>query len=1294
MAERPRTSSALRWFLLQLPLWSLLILLVAVALLVVLLRFLLPQLDQLRPELEARLNQQLPFELSSQQLAASLHRIDPRFGVHDLALTRNGETFLQLNTLDVELDTAASLIALAPRMKEVRLQELTLRLQETEQAGWQLAGWAPRAQASSQLSSPAVDPTAKEIFAWLEWLLVQGELDFTDIHIQLTSLEGQTFNFEAPHLNYRRWQGGRQLDFQLGIEGQPERSRLVVTLDAEFFNWKETQMAIWLHLDALQLADWSFLWPKAWKEFPGQPQGRLDLQAWLTWAEGGVSFEVRGSEAELDFPSEQLHLEDFAASLSGQDTAWQLDWQLDQLSWSGQRFAGLEGQLDYQDKHWRLGFKSLPLEALSSALSQVDKVPPRLVDLLQDLQPRGDLNEVHLEWGQQPWQLTSRLEGVAVNAWSAAPAVEDLDAWLGVTATQGEVIFNAQPLTLHFPSLYSQPFALDAGEGHVSWSLAEDGVWVQGQALKARLPLVKEQGDSLVSGEFSLQLSDLDQRFYLNLGLAPTQVVAHQQLVPDRLLPAALHSWLGEALDTGQLEQAGFIFAGSLQPDAEPSYQVQVDFSQTQLAFDPAWPELQQLGGWFRMDQGLVAGQVGEGQLLEAQLDQAEFVTRWQPLGQRLDLSADFTSDLSQLTALTQLSPLETWLPEPLQAWSYQGAGQGRLQLSLPFYDQPEDLRIQLDLNIDQGQVYLSQADLPLKELTGQIHFSLDQGLAGSQLEGQLWQEPFKASVEGANNRLLFSGQVAVDSLFTWLDWPDIPWVTGQTEVHGDWLLNPLDELQLTSSLQGVEVDLLGLVQKPSEKSKPLRLHLDFDEKLPWSLRLDDQLAAEGRLAQPEQGIGVAFADQAVQAPQLPGIEGVHLDIGLEQLDLAQWKELADDMKPEIEIGSEQALAVPDFNAWPAPLRQVTARVSEARWQNKALGPLYLRINSLTPGLYAELVTEAVIGEASWLQGDQPIELDLLRLKLPAAATREEKLLVPPRLPGSRRLEKQVNWPQKDPWRRLDPEPWPDVNWRLANLQRGVQHLGQWQGWLRTSKNQLDLVLSEGQVGESKVQADLTWMLEPQPKTQLQVQIEGENIAPALSSVTASKAPVVSGKHHLKGEFSWPGSPIAFYLAALEGDFELLLENGYFPETQGAALGASRVLGLMNLDQLLRRLRLDFSDVTSDGISFDRLEASHRLEDGYLRSKTPTLMQSSATRVRLKGEVDLLEETLDQELRITLPVGQTLPLSAVVLGAPQIGAALWLGQKLVGQFFDTRREALYEVQGPISGPEVKLKQLR
>ncbi len=81
-------------------------------------------------------------------------------------------------------------------------------------------------------------------------------------------------------------------------------------------------------------------------------------------------------------------------------------------------------------------------------------------------------------------------------------------------------------------------------------------------------------------------------------------------------------------------------------------------------------------------------------------------------------------------------------------------------------------------------------------------------------------------------------------------------------------------------------------------------------------------------------------------------------------------------------------------------------------------------------------------------------------------------------------------------------------------------------------------------------------------------------------------------------DFSWPGNPAQFEMANVSGtldfswrDGRLLFERGDNP--------FMRTLGLMNFDEVLRRIRLDFKDLYQSGLAFDRFKGMIELGAGF-----------------------------------------------------------------------------------------------
>lgn len=61
----------------------------------------------------------------------------------------------------------------------------------------------------------------------------------------------------------------------------------------------------------------------------------------------------------------------------------------------------------------------------------------------------------------------------------------------------------------------------------------------------------------------------------------------------------------------------------------------------------------------------------------------------------------------------------------------------------------------------------------------------------------------------------------------------------------------------------------------------------------------------------------------------------------------------------------------------------------------------------------------------------------------------------------------------------------------------------------------------------------------------------------------------------VQGQLAWDGTPLGINMASLTGTVRLKLESGTLQKLEGGA-GALKLFGILNMEALTRRLRLDF----------------------------------------------------------------------------------------------------------------------
>jgi uncharacterized protein YhdP len=169
----------------------------------------------------------------------------------------------------------------------------------------------------------------------------------------------------------------------------------------------------------------------------------------------------------------------------------------------------------------------------------------------------------------------------------------------------------------------------------------------------------------------------------------------------------------------------------------------------------------------------------------------------------------------------------------------------------------------------------------------------------------------------------------------------------------------------------------------------------------------------------------------------------------------------------------------------------------------------------------------------------------------------------------------------------------------------------------------------------------------------------------------------------------WPGTPPDFELAKVSGSILLKMEDGFL-NTEDAKTGALRVFGILNAESIMRRLKLDFSDLYKSGVGYDVFSVKTTINRGLLTFAEPLVIDGPSSSYLINGSVNLRKETLDMDMLVKLPVVQNLPLAALILGAPQIGGVVWVVDKLLGEPLSAITTARYDISGSWEKPEVKL----
>ena len=136
-----------------------------------------------------------------------------------------------------------------------------------------------------------------------------------------------------------------------------------------------------------------------------------------------------------------------------------------------------------------------------------------------------------------------------------------------------------------------------------------------------------------------------------------------------------------------------------------------------------------------------------------------------------------------------------------------------------------------------------------------------------------------------------------------------------------------------------------------------------------------------------------------------------------------------------------------------------------------------------------------------------------------------------------------------------------------------------------------------------------------------------------------------------------------------------------------------KLFSLFNFANWLRRLKLDFSDVIGEHLPFNNLQGSVYLDQGNARMLEPLIVKMPSGRMSLAGDFDLLAETADAQLVVTLPVATALPWVVALLGGIPAAAGVYITSKLVSEQVDRLSSISYKINGLWDDLEVSVDKI-
>ncbi|MDP3558776.1 MAG: AsmA-like C-terminal region-containing protein [Legionellaceae bacterium] len=182
-----------------------------------------------------------------------------------------------------------------------------------------------------------------------------------------------------------------------------------------------------------------------------------------------------------------------------------------------------------------------------------------------------------------------------------------------------------------------------------------------------------------------------------------------------------------------------------------------------------------------------------------------------------------------------------------------------------------------------------------------------------------------------------------------------------------------------------------------------------------------------------------------------------------------------------------------------------------------------------------------------------------------------------------------------------------------------------------------------------------------------------------------------AGKGQMQLNAHWKGPLYHFNWDTTVGNLAFRIVDGRTGKLTSAAegqLGFGKLLSILSLQTLPRRLKLDFSDLSQDGYSFDLLDGDFAIRHGVLHTSN-TKMDGPVASADISGDINVPSKSFDLSIRIVPHITASLPIVATIAGGPVVGLATWVASKIINGSMQKINSYTYKVTGPWHEPVVK-----
>ena len=877
---------------------------------------------------------------------------------------------------------------------------------------------------------------------------------------------------------------------------------------------------------------------------------------------------------------------------------------------------------------------------------------------LEQIQLTGRLEHfaIYADFDEKALAVNGKFVDLGVNPYESFPGINNLTGQILGNEKSGVLRLVTENAELIDSSFLREAFVISRLNGNINWRQTETDWLLSSRLLE--LDLHGLQSKTRLS--FTLPKTSGLPFLDMQTSFVSDDISKLKHYLPVKVMKPADVIWYDLAFLSGRVTKGGLLYTGKLgvfpTKVEDGVFEATVDIDQLNLAYLPDWPQITNIAGKMVVLQNVMNCEITQGQSGNVNISQATVINPALGTSKRLMVKGELEGEISEVFKFLKQTPLNSTVGFLVDAVVPEGKTQMELDLSLPLSEELQPI-VYGSAQFDQAKLNISALDLWINKITGDLKFT-ELGVYSEGIRGVALGHPIKINIDKADHQQTFldiNGSAGITDLQKQFKMPGWEIAQGEMDYHlklGLPFPNRPTELVVQSDLVGVSLALPGFLAKTTLQKKPLSLTfgLNGEELLPISLDYNASLkaAVKVNLAQKqlESGhilVGTGAVQQSTQS-------GLKLEINQDTLNLQEWLALS---------GHQNKGSAAVNN-----IREIKIHSPHVQWKNSPLGAFDLMLMPEKNHWSGVIKSDMATGKLQIpfdVTGAEKINLNLTALDLSALKSVESKAnsveakgvelkseLVPAELPLFSITSDNTYWRS--------------VN--LGQLAIETERLahGMSLKHLKLAGKEQQLQLS----GDWKVKA-------LQSETRLQGRIELANTGQTLNQLDITKD-LMDTTAVVDFTGNWYAAPYDFSLQTLHGKLDVNLKNGRILSIEP---GFGRLLGILAMEQWVKRLQLDFSDVFQQGLTFNSITGHFNILNGQAITRD-LVIDAIPAKINISGQTDFINKNFDQVASVIPKSADAVPIAGTIMGkvTALIGRSL-TGKDQEGFFFGSQ----YQVKG-------------